>query len=286
MPVDRVVLELVDGAIEYPVSTRSVRVLLSLAMQLRSLKADTLIYLMSNRPALLAWRDWLFFKLTGFVNIVGFPDKRNLRKNIIDEKNQTVEREAFRLIRCINKLGHIEVDNPSVWDLSLSVSERDRGQAFIKDLIKAPYFSINMGGKDPVKDWGADNWQTLFFSLKQKYPNFGLLVVGAASDFERAQRLLDCWPGSTAHACGKLSPRETAAAMEKSILFIGHDSGPLHLASAMGLYTIGLFGNHNLPNLWHPYSKISNVVHNMQGIMEITVQEVEIKIDFVLSSSN
>jgi ADP-heptose:LPS heptosyltransferase len=143
-----------------------------------------------------------------------------------------------------------------------------------------------MGGKDPIKDWGFGNWQSLLLSLKQKYPNFGLLVVGAASDFQSAQRLLDSWPSSTINACGKLTPRESAAAMEKSILFIGHDSGPLHLASAMGLYTIGLFGNHNLPNLWHPYSKISNVVHNMQGIMEITVQEVEIKIDFVLSSSN
>jgi ADP-heptose:LPS heptosyltransferase len=258
--------QLVDGAIEYPVSTRSVRVLLSLAMQLRSLKADTLIYLMSNRPALLAWRDWLFFKLTGFVNIVGFPYKRNLRKNIIDEKNQTVEREAFRLIRCINKLGHIEVDNPSVWDLSLSVSERDRGQAFIKDLIKAPYFSINIGGKDPIKDWGLGNWQTLLLSLKQKYPNFGLLVVGAASDFESAQLLLDCWSSPTANSCGKLTPRESAAAMEKSILFIGHDSGPLHLASAVGLPTIGLFGNHNLPSRWHPYSKVSHVIHNMKGV--------------------
>jgi ADP-heptose:LPS heptosyltransferase len=253
-------------------------------MQLRSIKADALIYLMPSRHALSACRDWLFFKLAGLPHIIGFPYKKNLRQNIFNEKNQTVEREAFRLIRCLNQLGEIEVDNPSVWELSLSLSEREIGRAFIKDLIKAPYFSINMGGKDPVKDWGADNWQTLFFSLKQKYPNFGLLVVGAASDFERAQRLLDCWPGSTANACGKLSPRETAAAIEKSILFIGHDSGPLHIASAMGLHTIGLFGNHNLPSLWHPYSKVSHVIHNTKGVLEITVQEIEIKIDFILSS--
>jgi ADP-heptose:LPS heptosyltransferase len=111
-------------------------------------------------------------------------------------------------------------------------------------------------------------------------------VVGAASDFESAQRLLDCWPSPTVNACGKLRPREAAAAMEKSILFIGHDSGPLHLASAMGVPTIGLFGNHNLPSLWHPYSKVSHVIHNMGGVLDISVHEVEGKINFVLSLSS
>ena len=278
--------QLVDGVIEYPVGTRSIRVLWNLAMQLRSIKADTLIYLMPSRPALSAWRDWLFFKLAGFVYIIGFPYKKKLRQNIIDEKSQTLERESFRLIRCLDKLGDVEIDNPSVWDLSLSLSERDLGQAFIKDLFKAPYFSLNMGGKDPMKDWGLGNWQTLFLSLSKKYPNFGLLVVGAALDFESAQRLLDCWSGPTVNACGKLPPRESAAAMGKSILFIGHDSGPLHLANAMGVPTIGLFGNHNLPSLWHPYSKFSNVIHNMNGILKISVGEVESMVDSLLDSSS
>ena len=64
---------LVDGVIEYPVGTRSIKVLWSLAWQLRTLKPDALVYLMPRRPALLAWRDWLFFKLAAFVKIIGFP---------------------------------------------------------------------------------------------------------------------------------------------------------------------------------------------------------------------
>jgi|MesohylFT_1024984.scaffolds.fasta_scaffold00492_5 ADP-heptose:LPS heptosyltransferase len=266
--------KLVDGMIEYPVGTRSVQLLWNLAIQLRSLKADALIYLMPSRPALSAWRDWLFFKLSGFVHIVGFPNTKNLRQNIIDEENQTVEREAFRLIRCLKNLGDVKIDNPSIWSLDLSISERDIGHQFVKTLTNAPYFSINMGGKQIINDWGFANWHALLSALNQKYPNYGLMAVGAESDFESSERLLNGWLGPTVNACGKLSPRESAATMEKTTLFIGHDSGPLHLASAMGVSTIGLFGNNNPPGKWHPYSKFSKVIHNMDGISEISVQEV------------
>ena len=78
----------------------------------------------------------------------------------------------------------------------------------------------------------------------------------------------------------------SAAGMEKSILFIGHDSGPLHLASAMGVPTIGLFGNYNLPGLWHPYSKASEVIHNMQGVLDISVLAVVNKIECLLQSKS
>ena len=277
--------ELVDGVIDYPVGTRSVRVLWNLAMQLRSLKAPYLVYLMPSRPALSIWRDWLFFKFAGFVNIIGFPYKQNLRQNIIDDKNLAVEREAFRLLRCLSKLGDVDIDCPSLWNLNLSLSEKEIGRQFVKELTNDPYFSINMGGKQIINDWGFLNWQTLFFSLKKKYPNYGLLAVGAESDFEGSERLLNEWCGKTVNACGKLSPRESASAMEKATLFIGHDSGPLHLAAAMGVPTIGLFGNNNSPGKWHPYSKHSKVIHNMDGILAISVNEVESMIDSLLNSS-
>lgn len=274
--------QLVDGVIEYPVGARSVRVLWNLAMQLRSLKSDVLIYLMPSRPAVSAFRDWLFFKLAGFVHILGFPNTKNLRQNLLEEKSQLVEREAFRLIRCLSSLGDVEIDNPSVWTLNLTLSEREIGHQFVKTLANGPYFSINMGGKQTINDWGFLNWQALFCLLKLKYSNYGLLAVGAESDFESAQRLLDEWSGASVNACGKLSPRESAAAMEKATLFIGHDSGPLHLASAMSVSTIGLFGNNNPPGKWHPYSKFSKVIHNMDGILAISVKEVVSEVECFL----
>ena len=41
---------------------------------------------------------------------------------------------------------------------------------------------------------------------------------------------------------GKLTLNETACLFQKGILTVSNDSGPLHLSSAMGTPTIGLFG--------------------------------------------
>ena len=276
--------QFVDGVIAYPIGTRSLSVLWKLAMQLRALKADALIYLMPDRSALSAWRDWLFFKLAGFVQIIGFPYKNNLRKNLIDEQTQTMEREALRLLRCVAKLGNIDINNASTWALDLTISEREIGNAFVKTFNKGVYFSINMGGKQLINDWGYDNWQALFLILRKKYSNYGLLAVGAQSDFQNAQRLLDEWPGEGVNACGKLSPRESAAALVDATLFIGHDSGPLHLASAMAVPTIGLFGNNNPPKKWHPYNGLSFVIHNMDGVSAISVSDVASKVDYLINS--
>jgi ADP-heptose:LPS heptosyltransferase len=141
-------------------------------------------------------------------------------------------------------------------------------------LFLTPYFAINMGGKAREKDWGLPNWLGLLQALSETYPKTGMLIVGAAEDSERAQRVAEVWPGQVVDACGKLSPRESAAAMRNAIAFIGHDSGPLHLAAASGVRCIGLFGNLNRPNRWHPPGAQHRIIHRMAGLQTISVADV------------
>ena len=132
-----------------------------------------------------------------------------------------------------------------------------------------------MGGKAAEKDWGVENWLTLFRRFEKDFGHLGLLVVGAAEDRGRGERLLAQWRGPGVNACGVLTPRQSAAAMAGAAVFIGHDSGPLHLAAAMGAPCVGLFGDFNRPNEWHPHGRHVTTIHNMSGIAAITVDEVE-----------
>jgi len=75
-------------------------------------------------------------------------------------------------------------------------------------------------------------------------------------------------------ACGRLTPRESAAAMRNAVVFIGHDSGPLHLAAAAGVNCIGLFGHLNQPKRWHPRGQHHRIIHRMTGLDAISVSEV------------
>jgi heptosyltransferase-3 len=131
-----------------------------------------------------------------------------------------------------------------------------------------------MGGKSSEKDWGATNWESLAARLTSQYPDAGLVMVGAAEDFQRAERVSRVWTGPVVNTCGVLSPRESAAVMRRAAIFVGHDSGPLHLAAAVGVACVGIFGNFNQPKRWHPHGEQHRIIHHMNGIESITVPEV------------
>jgi heptosyltransferase-3 len=270
---------LIHEAVAYPVGTRSIAELWRLAAHLRSLKADVLVYLTPARGLSNAFRDWLFFKLCGFKHIVGTPlsdDLQRCREIVPGSATQTrvEERECERLARCLQALGPIDLSDPDVWDLRLSQRELNVGDEVLAPFAATAYFAINMGGKAKEKDWGLANWTMLMRKLSEAYPGDGLLIIGAAEDSERAQHIADVWEGPVIDACGRLSPRESAAAMRHAGAFIGHDSGPLHLAAAAGVRCVGLFGHLNEPRRWHPPGPQHRIIHCMSGLEAITVAEV------------
>lgn len=288
-PLEAILREggLVHDTIEYPVGTRSVRRLWSLARQLIAAQSDVLVYLTPARGRLNALRDWLFFKLCGFKQIVGTPltqDMQVCRKSIDAESGNQLfeERECERLARCLQILGPIDLDDPEMWDLRLTERELRVGTAVLGPLCSDGYFAINMGGKAQDKDWGVENWRALLTRLSNRYPGTGLLVIGAAEDFERAQQLSPAWCGPFVNACAKLNPRESAAAMRNAMVFIGHDSGPLHLAAAAGVCCVGLFGDLNQPRRWHPRGSQHRIIHSMSGVQAITLSEVLDGVDQIM----
>ena len=265
---------LMSRAMAYPVGTRSIAALWALRRELRALGADTLYYLTPARGLAAAWRDWLFFKLCGFRHIVGAPLSTDLQANRVLDAEGTLEHEARRLVRCLSAMGPIPIDAPASWDLCLTDQELAKGQACVAPLAAERYIAINMGGKVAINDWGMDHWLPLLQQITAQHPRLGLLVVGGPEDQARGQEVTALWQGPLVNACGALKPRESAAALAGARLFIGHDSGPMHLAAAMGVPCIGLFGNNNLPGKWHPFGSRHVVLRDMRGVRYNTVEKV------------
>ncbi|MCH8181072.1 MAG: glycosyltransferase family 9 protein [Proteobacteria bacterium] len=268
---------LIDQALAYPVGTRSLKALWALRKQLRALGADTLYYLTPARGMAAVWRDILYFKLCGFRHIVGAPSTPELQTWQTLNAQGELEPECARLARSLSAGGQlpaIDLHDRSLWDLRLSAREQQVADAVTAELQGRPTLVINMGGKVAEKDWGEARWMALLNGLGREHPELGLLVVGAQEDSERARRVTQNWPGPVVDACGRLSPRESAAAMRGAQLFIGHDSGPMHLAATVGVPCIGLFGGYNRPVVWHPFGEGHRIVHRMSGVQDISVDEV------------
>jgi ADP-heptose:LPS heptosyltransferase len=263
----------VHGSIEYPADIRNPGSVLRLARRIRETGAKTLIYVADRRPPQVP-RDVAFFKLCGIKTIIGASVRQDLLRCRMDRRTGRYEREAERLLRCLGSLGAIDMSSPRSWDLRLTPDEvRAAGRA-LGPLSNKPFVAFNMGGKVARKDWGDDNWRSLLDRLVGMFPGFGLLAVGAGIDRVRHAALLSRWAGVTVNACGELSPRESAAALRTAKVFIGHDSGPLHLAAAVGAPCVGLYGDFNTPEVWYPVGGRFTIVHEMRGIRKIAADQV------------
>ena len=263
---------LIDGVIAYPVGTRSPWKLWRVARAIRRTRADTLIYLAAARGLANVRRDLAFFRLAGIRHVIGAPTTADLHDNRVVDG--VVEPEAERLARTLTTLEPIDLDHPAGWDLRVTPEERAAADRALAPLDGRPFLAINMGGKDASKDWGEANWAALLARIAPSLPSHALVSVGAAEDSNRASAITPHWPGPALDLCGALSPRESGAALARARAFIGHDSGPLHLAAAAGTPSLGLFGNFNEPRKWHPYGARHRVVHEMQGTAAITVERV------------
>jgi heptosyltransferase III len=45
-------------------------------------------------------------------------------------------------------------------------------------------------------------------------------------------------------------------------LFVGHDSGPMHLAAAVGTRCVAVFSARNLPRVWFPFGTNHRVIYH------------------------
>lgn len=273
---------LVDGVIYFPPPPRKPRDILKLRGAIRAANATTLVYV-ADRDRSSVVRDMLFFRLCGITRVIGASLDRGLLQRRRDAKTGIVEREAERLARCMAPLGAIDLHDPRMWDLRLQPDERVVAERALRPLGGQAFIALSVGAKVARKDWGDDNWGALLRKMAARHPQYALALFGSDDEAARSARLAAHWPGRTLNLCGRLSPRESAAALSGAALFIGHDSGPLHLAAAVGARCVGLYGDTNRPNEWHPSGGDTRIIHAMRGVRQISPDEVCAAVDAQLA---
>jgi ADP-heptose:LPS heptosyltransferase len=240
---------LVHGYMDYPWKTRSFGQLARLWLEIVRFRPQMVVYLMGPRKT--AKRDRWFFRLCGVRHMVGFPTG-DLGDSLYDAKEGLWEREAGRLLRCVRELGTADIHDLANWDLRLTEAEDRRAHEALAPVRGRPLIGCGPGTKMQAKDWGQENWRKLLAALSAKLPEYGLVLVGAKEDTAAAEYASAEWRGPVTHLCGQLTPRETAGVLQRAELFLGPDSGPMHLAAAYGVPCAIPFAALDRPGRWFP----------------------------------
>jgi len=108
--------------------------------------------------------------------------------------------------------------------------------------------------------WGTDNYTALAQYLITAH-DLKIALVGSSHDAKAGDEISEAVDSdSVANLAGKTSLRELAAICSRARLFIGNDSGPAHLAAAVGVPIIVLSGA-DAPKETSPISKQKKLVY-------------------------
>jgi heptosyltransferase I len=113
----------------------------------------------------------------------------------------------------------------------------------------------------PSTVWDTKQWKTEGFAAVARYfldKEMPVVLIGAGKDSETCRAVARDAPG-VADLCGRTSLSELAALVRRAALVVANDSGPMHLAVALGRPTVSVFGPTD--PLWiGPYRQPSAVV--------------------------
>ena len=101
--------------------------------------------------------------------------------------------------------------------------------------------AIHPGSPIPIKRWMPERYAELADWLIAR-KRAQILFVGVEDEIPIITDIQGLMRAETNNVAGKTSLTQLASILQTCSVFIGNDSGPMHLAAAVGIPTIGLYG--------------------------------------------
>ncbi|HSF68570.1 MAG TPA: putative lipopolysaccharide heptosyltransferase III [Nitrospiraceae bacterium] len=229
------------------VDRRSLAAQLRFVAGLRRRRFDTVIDLTDgDRPAFLSW-------FSGAPVRIGFNDwhcpRGRLYTHIV--RSGTGQHRIDRDLEALKPVNiHAASKDLQLW---LTKDEEDSADQLLNQLdIKRsrPIVILQPGARYWFKAWPPERFAELADGLTSQY-GCQVLIGGSSQEGDLAQQIRQMAKSRPIIMAGRTTIRQFAAIARKAALFIGNDSGAMHIASAVGTPVVGLFGPTS-PREWGP----------------------------------
>ena len=139
------------------------------------------------------------------------------------------------------------------------------------------YLALHPGSGSASKNWPEEKWRELLEYLLAK-TKLQLLLIGGEAEGEKLQRLACGLPEARLELAEHLPLNRLAKRLTKCCGFVGHDSGVTHIASALGLPTLVLWGP-SREAIWRPLGENVRVLNQHHALAELSLESVVQGID-------
>jgi heptosyltransferase-3 len=132
--------------------------------------------------------------------------------------------------------------------------------------------ALHPGSGSESKNWPEQNWRELVAHLLDHSPQ-NLLIIGGEAEGDRLQRLANGMPPDRLEIAQHISLPELALRLAKCAGYVGHDTGMTHLAAALGLPTLVLWGPSN-ETVWRSLGEKVRVLNQHSELAKLTLETV------------
>ncbi len=208
-----------------------------LRRELRALEFDITLDLQCLTKSAIAAR------LSGAPRRIGFDgvDGRELSRWLNNER--VLPTRTHVIERNLELLAPLGIERPIArFDLPERTEDATTVERFLRDAkLERGFAVINPGAGWPSKLWPRDRFGAVAAHLGQARRLPSVVVWAGAEEKRWAEEIVADSVGQ-AMLAPPTSLRELAALVRRARLFVGSDTGPLHLAAAVGAPCVGLFG--------------------------------------------
>ena len=204
--------------------------------------------------------------------LIGFLSKARIRishtysgKGLLTSSiPYTPRHEVENGLAIASKLGGVKTP----YTFHVGKKEQKKADALLKD-IPSPRIIIFPTPGYESKEWDNKKWAAIADAIEGE-----VLFAGAKGD-TNPSTIMKHMKTKATDFTGVLTLNELAGVLKRTVLAIGVDTGPMHLAAATGVKTVTLFGPTD-PVRWRPYGK--GDIIKKERVADITIQDVLEKI--------
>jgi heptosyltransferase-2 len=135
---------------------------------------------------------------------------------------------------------------------------------------KDKILAIHAGASCPSRIWPQERFARVADKLAEKY-NFKVLLISGPKDIAISRDVLKKMLNPAIDLAGRTSVSQVASVLRRCDLLISNDSGPVHIASALGRPVISIFGRSQKglsPKRWGPVGLKSRILHKEVGCIK------------------
>lgn len=215
---------------------------------------------------------WIVF-LAGIPRRIGFDRKMGmlLTDRIPDKKHLGLKHEIDYTLGLLKYMGVKTQDRKMHVPLRRASEEKVR-RIFSENGIAdgERVVVLNPGASCPSKRWPAERFARAADELIDKH-GVRVVIISGPDDANIGHKTASMMSSRRIDLSGGTTVADVAALLKASKLFISNDSGPVHIACALGTPVVAIFGRSNRglsPRRWGPSNKGDRVLHKDVGCFE------------------